>query len=117
MFLALIIDILADFKTKLRDLNSVSSEKNTWVLNNWTFQGLRTPSRTHLRAIWTPANPYLYSKNQVCCKVGKNPGFMSIVQPSVFYWKNPGFTRVILGFTGLLGNKNYESHPTPSSPS
>ena len=33
-------------------------------------------------------------------KVGKNPGFMSIAQPSGFCWENPGFTRVILGFTG-----------------
>ena len=33
-------------------------------------------------------------------KVGKNPGFMSIAQPSGFYWENPGFTRLILGFTG-----------------
>ena len=36
-------------------------------------------------------------------KVGKNPGFMSIAQPSGFYWENPGFTRVILGFTGFTG--------------
>ena len=33
-------------------------------------------------------------------KVGTNPGFLSIAQPSGFYWENPGFTRVILGFTG-----------------
>ena len=36
-------------------------------------------------------------------KVGKKPGFMSIAQPSGFYWENPGFTRVILGFTGFTG--------------
>ena len=30
-------------------------------------------------------------------------GFMSIAQPSEFYWENPGFTRVILGFTGFTG--------------
>ena len=36
-------------------------------------------------------------------KVGKNPGFMSIAQPSGFYWENLGFIRVILGFTGFTG--------------
>ena len=36
-------------------------------------------------------------------KVGKNPDFMSIAQPSGFYWENRGFTRVILGFTGFTG--------------
>ena len=36
-------------------------------------------------------------------KVGKKPGFMSIAQPSGFNWENPGFTRVILGFTGFTG--------------
>jgi len=25
-------------------------------------------------------------------RVGKNPGFMSIAQPSGQYWENPGFT-------------------------
>ena len=36
-------------------------------------------------------------------KVGKNTDFMSIAQPSGFYWENPGFSRVILGFTGFTG--------------
>ena len=35
--------------------------------------------------------------------VGKSPGFMSIAQPSGFYWENPGFTRVIQGFMGFTG--------------
>ena len=44
---------------------------------------------------------YPFSAQQ--SKVGKNPGFMSIAQPSGFYWENPGFIRVILGFTGFTG--------------
>ena len=43
------------------------------------------------------------TRNAIEVKVGKNPGFMSIVQPSGFYWENQGFTRVILGFTGFTG--------------
>ena len=38
--------------------------------------------------------------SSVCIRVDKNPGFMSIVQRNGFYWKNLGFSRVILGFTG-----------------
>ena len=48
-------------------------------------------------------------------KVGKKTGFISIAQPSGFYWENPGFTRVYWVLRVLLGNKHYESHPTPSS--
>ena len=39
----------------------------------------------------------------IAVKVGKNPGFMSIAQPSGFYLENPGIPRVILGFTGFTG--------------
>ena len=41
-------------------------------------------------------------------KVGKNTGFMSIAQPSRFYWENPGFIRVILGFTGFTYRRKSE---------
>ena len=57
-----------------------------------------------LETLFSHINIYFpRAPNSVGSKVGKNPGFISIAQPSGFYWENPGFTRVILGFTGFTG--------------
>ena len=36
-------------------------------------------------------------------RVGKNPGFMSIAQPSGQYWENPGFTGFYWAIPGNTG--------------